>query len=105
MLILTSKSPSYGIFLWLEVQLGLPEPRLLYLEENCMMLVRSLGKGQNSRVMRASIEVCLVEGGVFELDGRFYDFCTGFQRNSRYCGLFFFIYFFLWGGRGVGVGG
>ena len=46
-----------------------------------------------------------MEGGVFELDGRFYDFCTGFQRNSRYCGLFFFIYFFLGGGEGGGGGG
>ena len=59
MLILTSKSPSYGTFLWLEVQLGLPEPRLLYLEENGMVLVRSLGKGQISRVKRASIDSLL----------------------------------------------
>ena len=36
-----------------------PERRLLYLEENGMVLVRSLGKGQNSRVMRASIDSLL----------------------------------------------
>ena len=59
MLILTSKSPSYGTFPWLEVQLGLPEPRLLYLEENGMVLVRSLGKGQISRVKTASIDSLL----------------------------------------------
>ena len=27
----------------------------------------------------------------FELDGRFYDVCRGFKKNSRYCGLFFFL--------------
>lgn len=59
MLILTSKSPSYGTFLWFNVHLGLPEPRLLYLEENGMVLVRSLGKWQISRVMRASIDSLL----------------------------------------------
>ena len=26
----------------------------------------------------------------FELDGRFYDVCRGFKKNSRYCGLVFF---------------
>ena len=47
-----------------------------------------------------------MEGGVFELDERFYDFCTGFQRNSRYCGLFFFLFvclFFFLGGGGGGL--
>ena len=45
-----------------------------------------------------------MEGGVFEPDGRFYDVCTGFQRNSRYCGLFFF-FFLRKGGEGKGEGG
>ena len=51
-----------------------------------------------------------MEGGVFELDERFYDFCTGFQRNSRYCGLFFLFVclfvcflFFFWGGGGLNL--
>ena len=73
--------------------MGLPEPRLLYLEENGMVLVRSLGKGQNSRLMRASIDSLLGGRWCFlsYMDGLMM-FVEDFKQNSRYCGLSFFFF-------------